>query len=75
MDQVKWYGLPKQTISLQFFKGCLPQIVLGPFLNTLTYMYFLIFQPEHKLNLCLNLYESQPIYAYKLYAYKKSVSD
>ena len=24
----------KQTISLQFFKGCLPQISLGPFLNT-----------------------------------------
>ena len=27
------------TISLQIFKGCLPEILLGPFLNTLTYMY------------------------------------
>ena len=26
------------TISLQFAKGCLPQILLGPFLNTLTQM-------------------------------------
>ena len=26
------------TISLQFSKGCLPQILLGPFLNTLTQM-------------------------------------
>ena len=25
-----------QTISLQIFKGCLPQILLGPFLNTLS---------------------------------------
>ena len=28
----------KQTISLQFFEGCLPQILLGPFLNTLSHM-------------------------------------
>ena len=29
---------PKQTISLQIFKGCLPQTLLGPFLNTLPYL-------------------------------------
>ena len=34
-------------------------------------MYFLIFQPEDILNLCLN--ESQPIYAYKWTLIKKNV--
>ena len=33
--------------------------------------YFLIFKPKDMLNLCLNLNESQPIYAYKCYACKK----
>ena len=32
-----------------------------------------IFQPKDMVNLCLNLNESQPIYAYKCYAYKKRV--
>ena len=32
--------------------------------------YFLIFQPKDMFNLCLNLNVSQPIYAYKRYAYK-----
>ena len=27
-----------QTISLQIFKGCIPQILLGPFLNTLAHL-------------------------------------
>ena len=30
---LKWYGLLK---LIKFFKGCLPQIPLGPFLNTLS---------------------------------------
>ena len=34
-------------------------------------MYFLIFQLEDMLNLCLKLNEPQPIYAYKRYSYKK----
>lgn len=34
-------------------------------------MCFLIFRPEGMLNLCLNSNESQPIYVYKYYAYKK----
>ena len=35
-------------------------------------MYFLIFQPKDVLiKLCLNFNKSQPIYAYKHYAYKK----
>ena len=25
--------------QFKFFKGCFPQILLGPFLNTLTYVY------------------------------------
>ena len=40
---LKWvncnFTLLMQTISLQIFKGCLPQISLGPFLNTLSQMY------------------------------------
>ena len=34
MDLVKF----KQTISIEVFKGCLPQILLGPFLNTWTHL-------------------------------------
>ena len=37
---LKWYGLPKQTIPLRILKGCLPQILLGPFLNTLSQIFF-----------------------------------
>ena len=39
LKNLKRYGLPRQTISLhlKFFKGCLPQILLDPFLNTLTH--------------------------------------
>ena len=33
LKNLKWHGLPHQTISLQFFKGCLPQILLDLFLN------------------------------------------
>ena len=35
-------------------------------------MYFLIFQPEDILKLCLNFNEYQTICAYKRYTYKKS---
>ena len=51
LKNLKVYGLLKQTISLQAdhipssrpypfkcFKGCLPQILLSPFLNTWTYI-------------------------------------
>ena len=38
-------------------------------------MYFLIFQPKDLPHLCLNFNQSQPINAYKRYAYiKKSAS-
>ena len=30
--------LLRQTISLQIFKGCLPQVLLGPFLSTFTHI-------------------------------------
>ena len=30
------YPVLRQTISFQIFKGCLPQVLLGPLLNTLT---------------------------------------
>ena len=35
--------------------------------------YFAIFQPKDMLNLCLNLNESLPKYAYKCYAYKEEI--
>ena len=34
-------------------------------------MYFLVFQPEDILKLYLHFNESQPIYVYKGYAYKR----
>ena len=37
MDQVKFVEDKK---LLKFFNGCLPQILLGPFLDTLSHMYF-----------------------------------
>ena len=29
---------PSRMDQVKFFKGCLPQILLGPFLNTLSHM-------------------------------------
>ena len=39
LKTLMWYGLLSQTISLQIFKNCLPQIFYGPFMNNLTQMY------------------------------------
>ena len=36
IKDLKGYGL--QTYHFNFFKGCLPQILLGPFVNTLSHM-------------------------------------
>ena len=44
LKNLKWTISLKQTISLQFFKGCLPQILLGPFLNT---FYHMIITPSY----------------------------
>ena len=39
LRNLKGYGLPKADYNpFKFFKGCLPQILLGPFLNTLSQM-------------------------------------
>ena len=53
LKNLKGYGLLKQTISLQIFKGCLPQILFGPFLNTLSHMKqvktkFFVIKTKHK---------------------------
>ena len=42
---LKWYGLPNH---FKFFKGSLPQILLGPFLNTLTHI--IIAEKKRKTN-------------------------
>ena len=42
LKKLMGYDLFKQTISLQIFKGSLLQILLGPFLNTLSRMNFVI---------------------------------
>ena len=47
MDQVKI-----ETISFQIIKGCLPQILLGLFLNTLPHM------PDRVLNTPLTVSQS-----------------
>ena len=39
MDQVKLMKDSLQVITFTFFKDCLLQILLGPFLNTLTQLY------------------------------------
>ena len=38
LKNLKRNSLLRQTIALQFFKGCHPQILLCPFLNTLSQM-------------------------------------
>ena len=38
LKNLKWYGLFNQTSSLHIFKGSLPQISLGPFLDTLPHL-------------------------------------
>ena len=43
LKNLKCYGLLRQTISLKFFKGCLPQILLGPFLNNVIHLKLNIF--------------------------------
>ena len=37
----KWkgYGLLSRPYCVKFFKGCLPQLLLGPFLNTLSHLF------------------------------------
>ena len=36
LKNLKGYGLLKQTLPFKFFKRCFSQILLGPFLNTLS---------------------------------------
>ena len=38
LKNFKSYDLVKQIISLQIFNGCFPQILFGPFLNTLPHI-------------------------------------
>ena len=38
LENLKWYGLLRPHHS-KFFKGCLPKILLGPFLNILSQLY------------------------------------
>ena len=45
---LKLYGLLR-PYQLNFFKGLLPQISLGPFLNTLSHM---LHCSEKKINIC-----------------------
>ena len=38
LKNLNWYGLLRHTISPQVFKGCVPQISLGPLLNNLPHI-------------------------------------
>ena len=40
LKNLKKYHVLKLTIIIEIFKGCLPQILLCPFLNTLSHMIF-----------------------------------
>ena len=41
--KLKGYDLPKADHTpFKFFKGCLPQILLGPFLNTLSHLLLML---------------------------------
>ena len=50
---MKWYGILSRPYHFQFLNGCLPQISLGPFLNTLSHIsiisvgYASFFYQEH----------------------------
>ena len=55
MDQVKFVedSLKKfegvwSAYPFKFFKGCLPQILLGPFLNTLSQIFICILRNKNK---------------------------
>ena len=62
LRNLKRYGVLRQTISLQIFKGCFLQILLGPFLNTWTQIVSYI---DKYLSLCLcgyrKAYCTQPV--------------
>ena len=45
----------KHTISLKFFKDCLPQISHGPILNTLSHLPVKYFSHLHKFYLCISV--------------------
>ena len=49
LKDLKGYRLLQQTISFQLFKGCLPQNLLGPFLNTLSHPYLLPFKIKGRI--------------------------
>ena len=49
------------TKNLKLFKGCLPQILLGPFLNTFTHPFFIL--KYSLISLCFELF----YYQYTLY--------
>ena len=63
---------PYKPYSFKFFKGCLPQILLGPLLNTLSYVRLLLFSFQYcitnfsyhflkkKCSENLLLYQAQP---------------
>ena len=48
LKNLKYYGVRRQTISIQIFKGCLPQILLDSFLNTLNHITLVVPQKDRK---------------------------
>ena len=73
---VFWHVLTFAVTKIWLVSGVLTFAKFVEFLKRSTVRegrYFLIFQPKDMLNLYSNLNVSQPIYAYKCYAYKKRV--
>ena len=54
LKNLKGYGLPKAyflNFSFKFFKGCLPQILSGPFLNTLSHIFLGILSTDYEVDI------------------------
>ena len=67
MDQVKFVE-ESRPYRFKFFKGCLPQIFLGPFLNTLSHIFYKEISFKKLTRKLCNLFTVYPanIYLFKL---------
>ena len=62
LKNLNWHGLLNRPYHFKFFKGCLPQILLDPFLNTLSQMQL----HNQRCNINKNMTE-QPPYTNKIH--------
>ena len=70
LKNLKWYGLFKQTISLQIFQGSLPQISLGPFLNIFPHLDWEKYLAILHLAIMRTLYKASDLTQVTIYLFK-----